>query len=241
MISKISTLWSCDECYQSSSLPSKVSLENLEELGVRLPINRYGGLAVILGKLYPHYDWNFEYLNQVSRQSGLRWLLSVIKQLFPQIVVVEAYTPLTLTSLPATTISATTATPSRAKAVSSCVDVFLPVLNLGFDYQGHEIHYTCFFGASMSRLPRDTRKQEMFEHPSVGITLVEVPYWWNGDSHQLAASVRVRRPDLLSEYAHLTHVDAIPKDPPVAATLEKELLQQTSIHRPDEGQGERST
>jgi len=36
----------------------------------------------------------------------------------------------------------------------------------------------------------------------MGITLMEVPYWWDGQSISLATSLHAMRPDLLADYAN---------------------------------------
>ena len=58
------------------------------------------------------------------------------------------------------------------------IDVFIPELNLGFEYQGEQ-HFQDigYFGPKMQYTARDNHKREACE--SQGITLVEIPYWWN--------------------------------------------------------------
>jgi hypothetical protein len=85
---------------------------------------------------------------------------------------------------------------------------------ISFEYQGEQ-HYghTTFEREDLTRIQhRDNFKAE--EAKRLGITLIDVPYWWDGSSSQLAATIRLKRPDLLAQYenastpipSHATHI-----------------------------------
>jgi len=76
------------------------------------------------------------------------------------------------------------------------LDLYLPSLSIALEYQGrhHYLwHYTA--GSPSHRRSLDQEKQERCTRES--ISLVEVPYSWNGDLKNLASSIRLIRPDLL--------------------------------------------
>jgi hypothetical protein len=103
------------------------------------------------------------------------------------------------------------------------LDFFYPQLNIAFEYQvtlwitsllscqGQQ-HYrdVGMFNASLSEgKQRDLTKTEICKQQGIsyilalsnklGITLIEVPYWWDRTYESLAATVYNNRPDLLPE------------------------------------------
>ena len=86
-------------------------------------------------------------------------------------------------------------------------DVYLPELSLGLEYQGEQhftpIHWIIDISA---QLQRDQEKQHACKQvkPSnlklnlkAGITLVEVPYWWNFSVESLATTIQITRPEII--------------------------------------------
>ena len=58
------------------------------------------------------------------------------------------------------------------------LDIFIPSLNLGFEFQGIQ-HYvnTNFHGRDqIKQSNRDQSKRDACE--KIGITLIDVPFWW---------------------------------------------------------------
>ncbi len=78
------------------------------------------------------------------------------------------------------------------------LDIFLPLEKLAFEYQG-EHHYGNVYGAGMGNYGEmKQRDEEKIEACSeAGITLVEVPYWWDKQPSSLAASIYQLRKDLV--------------------------------------------
>jgi hypothetical protein len=66
---------------------------------------------------------------------------------------------------------------------------------LAFEYQGEQ-HYksSTTYGSASNRQRIDKIKQEFAN--TTGITLVTIPFWWDGSISSLAATVRLQRPDL---------------------------------------------
>lgn len=89
--------------------------------------------------------------------------------------------------------------PATNKAME--LDVFVPDWNMGFEFQGKQ-HYTPMpvrmtgneetrLMYDVNQMERDRQKREHCE--KAGITLVEVPYWWDGSVESLAATIHKHR------------------------------------------------
>jgi len=77
------------------------------------------------------------------------------------------------------------------------LDIYVPTFNLAFEYQGHHhYHDSKLFGGCMSHQQRDYEKHHL--SGSHGITLIEVPYWWQRDKDSLATTLHKYRPDISS-------------------------------------------
>jgi hypothetical protein len=75
------------------------------------------------------------------------------------------------------------------------VDIYIPTLSLAFEYQGAQ-HYQRHFkyGTPLEQQRRDQEKKEAIT--TAGITLIEIPYWWDMKISSLVATIRKERPDL---------------------------------------------
>jgi hypothetical protein len=89
--------------------------------------------------------------------------------------------------------------------------LFIPNLSLAFEYQG-ETHYfsTATFGLALARKKNDSLKDRFAKQ--MGITLIQVPFWWDWTTESLAATIRKCRYDLPLE--EIAHFKAIPKEMP---------------------------
>ena len=75
------------------------------------------------------------------------------------------------------------------------LDIFLPSLNLAFEYNGRQ-HYSenSQFGGCSEFKNRD--EYRVSECQKVGVTLITVPYWWDNEKASLEACIYQSRPDL---------------------------------------------
>lgn len=80
------------------------------------------------------------------------------------------------------------------------LDIFLPELNLAFEYQGYQhFHDSEVFGSAEVRIARDQEKRQACDDsgkfdlftvlPWEGITLIEIPYWWPKNIDLLRAAL----------------------------------------------------
>jgi hypothetical protein len=78
-------------------------------------------------------------------------------------------------------------------------DVYMPKLKLGFKY----------FSEQQYRLRRKNTK--MHEACSAsGITLIDIPYWWNKEKNSLFASIARHRPELLTNKENWIPIPSLP-------------------------------
>lgn len=90
------------------------------------------------------------------------------------------------------------------------LDAYIPAHQLAFEYQGEQ-HYRDIYalGRQWSQRERDNEKRLACEMK--GITLVEIPYWWDREKSSLVATIQGKRPDLL---ANAGVGETIPSQPP---------------------------
>jgi len=76
------------------------------------------------------------------------------------------------------------------------LDVYVKEYNLGFEYQGERHYFDCtVIGERDAFIGRDSEKAVACA--THGITLVEVPYWWDSGRASLARVLRTIRADLI--------------------------------------------
>jgi hypothetical protein len=89
-------------------------------------------------------------------------------------------------------------------------DIYIPEYNMAFEYQGeqhyHEHHY---YGSPEKIKKLDKEKKEACAE--AGITLIDVPYWWDGQIPSLQATILQHRPDVLATKGAGS---PIPNEPP---------------------------
>jgi len=93
------------------------------------------------------------------------------------------------------------------------LDVFLPSLNLILEYNGEQ-HYlwNYRYGSPSSQQLRDKERRLICD--TIGLTILEVPFWWDHKEDTLAMTIRRHRPDLLSQYIPVSvlHLRVIPME-----------------------------
>jgi len=183
---------------------NKVSVKQLEHLGLSALIQRYGGFHKLITAFYSlslssnyanhpndfirEYFWN--------KKQNILAGKAVSK---PQQRIFEIVTNL----FPDKNIHVNFIHPNFRhfdSKINIQFDIFIPQLSLGFEYQGEQ-HYSNARGnkaiQSIQLLERDKEKRVICkEH---GITLIEVPYWWNQTQESLSSMIQSLRPELLKE------------------------------------------
>jgi len=80
---------------------------------------------------------------------------------------------------------------------SLLLDIYVPSLKLAFEYQGYQhYHDLNLFGFASTNRMRDVEKSNACSY--LGITLIEIPYWWRRDKASIGAILHQNRPDIIS-------------------------------------------
>jgi len=161
----------------------KVSNETLAKLVGPTPITRCNGLQSMLTKVYPRHEWDVLKFEIKQKKSFQKYLNSLISKLLPNEELIEDY------------VHPSFLHEEFENAVS---DIYLPSLKLAFEYQGQQ-HYeeniTVFnIKESVNRVQKEKLKQRICQQ--LGITVVEVPYWWNKRKEYIATEIARVRPDI---------------------------------------------
>jgi hypothetical protein len=147
----------------------RVSYAQMKEIGAWYSADAVGGLTPLLRAAYPEHRWDTTKLSVSGKKSHQR----------DQEDVAEDY---------------------KHKTENSYVelDIYVPRLQLAFEYQG-EYHYkdVLFVGETKDRGDKDVTKASLCA--KAGITLISVPFWWDGSVESLRQMVSANRPDLLPE------------------------------------------
>eukprot|EP01127_Copromyxa_protea_P003215 TRINITY_DN13067_c0_g1_i1.p1 TRINITY_DN13067_c0_g1~~TRINITY_DN13067_c0_g1_i1.p1 ORF type:complete len:533 (+),score=50.42 TRINITY_DN13067_c0_g1_i1:221-1600(+) len=149
-----------------------------------------GGLVTVLQMFYPEHDWEKLRDTLSTQKKSAQWILfQMVSSLYSPDVVIEEYSH-----------------PAQGWLGSKMeIDIFLPERKLAFEFQGHQHYHSSSFwgqgGDSMSRRSdRDSKKRA--ECRRSGITLVEVPYWWDFEQHNLQALIQEANENALVHEEH---------------------------------------
>lgn len=147
-----------------------------------------GSLLKALSKLFPEYSWDLH--GPVSKQKTQTRIFEFTKEFFPNVSDIHVNYWLQFKH--------------RKSDKKLELDVFIPSLHLAIEYQGRQ-HYLTekndVFGDAETlekQIERDKEKLELCS--TEGISLVVVPFWWNGNKESLGASIAHVRPDLAQKY-----------------------------------------
>jgi hypothetical protein len=117
-----------------------------------------------------------------TKKASQRHLLAVLRQLFPAADFVEDTRQAVLSAVGIDS--------------SLDVDVFLPSCALAFEYDGlFHFNDVDAVGRSAQKATRDSERRLMCSRH--GITLISIPYWWDGKLDSLANTIHQVRPDLV--------------------------------------------
>ena len=124
----------------------------------------FSGFSKALRTFYPQEKWNNYLLLKRSKKSQQRWLFICLQKKFPNYILVEDYNP-----------------PYPFFETGSLIelDIFIPSLNMGIEYNGEQ-HFDDFPSAfSPSHLYRFRDEEKKKICSNYGLKLVIVPYWWD--------------------------------------------------------------
>ena len=128
----------------------------------------------LLKLLFPDEKWQKNIFKIRSKKSKQFLLFIFIQQFYPTMIIIENYRHPFLQS-------------ENERALE--FDVYIPALNIGFEYQG-EHHYDdmpAAYGQFELFLERDLLKEKLSKENN--IQLIRIPYWWNQSPSSLQLSI----------------------------------------------------
>ena len=134
------------------SQDTKQQLERIKLKAARKTLSR------ALKKVHSDQKWDIFELNNRTKKSMQYWVKTILSRYFSSHKILEDY----LHPLFGATLE---------------LDIFLPALNIAFEYQGEQ-HYedVSHYGSNESNKMRDHEKQRLCANAD--IRLVLIPYWW---------------------------------------------------------------
>jgi hypothetical protein len=136
--------------------------------GYPLVKNGYKSLIELLQRHYPQHYWNPKSFI-TTRDKTQHKLLRIVKELF------KSYEIRSNEKIPDIKF------PSSQTCIT--LDIYVPHFNLAFEYQGeHHYYFNKLYGYTNRQQERDEVKRQLCY--AAGITLIEVPHWWNFDKYR---------------------------------------------------------
>eukprot|EP01114_Cavostelium_apophysatum_P004981 TRINITY_DN1548_c0_g2_i2.p1 TRINITY_DN1548_c0_g2~~TRINITY_DN1548_c0_g2_i2.p1 ORF type:complete len:367 (+),score=55.49 TRINITY_DN1548_c0_g2_i2:108-1208(+) len=180
----------------------RVSPKQVTDLGFKSLIARHGTLHQLLVHAFPEHSWDKR--NMIFPGKSQHFLFKSVRELFPSDVDVhfEYQHP---------TISFPSEDGTRQSLIT--YDIFLPKLSLAFEYQGEQ-HYHNHLHGKLPDQQRTRDEQKRALSAKNGITLIEVPYWWNRKLGSLRQTILSVRPELNEFILKRETTEAIPTHPP---------------------------
>ena len=130
-----------------------------------------GGLYFILSKVYPTLSWNKMEFRARGKKTKQRWLYRCLEKIFPKFLLLFDYNSENIFFNTGYSIE---------------IDVFIPQLNMGFEYHGEQ-HYDeqlSSFSPIEVYAQRDVQKKQLCEEND--IQLIIIPYWWDKSESTLS-------------------------------------------------------
>lgn len=150
-----------------------------------------GGLRAGFQRLFPNQKWS-DGLDKVRK--GEKMINKFIHKIFPQY---SMYTNFKHREMRYADTHKTME-----------LDLYLPEISLAFEHQGYHHYQECWYSTRFDTQRTDREKKEACA--KLGITLIEIPYWWDCTKDSLLATIHKFRPDLIPQ----AHGAPIPENPP---------------------------
>jgi len=148
----------------------------------------YDRLVQLLSRRYPSFSWDKRKFKAVTIAKTQKLLFRILKSSIP-----SNYRILMNTRLPLNS-----SFEGEPALKSFNVDIFIPSLSLAIEYHGIQ-HYqsTSFYGSHEKQQIIDESKRILCR--SIGISLIEIGYWWDYEQNTLLNTIYKHRPDIFQE------------------------------------------
>jgi hypothetical protein len=157
-------------------------------------LRRLGGMQNTLSHFYPQGAPQLV----VTKEKSQTTVTQVIKKLFPDDEILLRYKH-----------------PSMKYSASGKLmelDLFIPSRALAIEYQGRfHYEYTTLSGTPHEAKKKDEEKERVAKE--LGITLIEIPHWWDRKKSSIVATVHKFRPDLVKDPGKGVPIPESPPEP----------------------------
>lgn len=159
-----------------------VSREDFVSAGASTLFDKYGSLLSLLQEYYPEHDWSQSKMGKIVSK-GQAMMFRLLQDIFPDTEIIMNYVH-----------------PNIVFPVTSGrmeFDVFIPKHQLALEFQGqHHYSWTPLYGDPFLQQQRDQMKRTICKE--AGITIVDVPFWWDRKKGSLMATLSSVRPELVT-------------------------------------------
>lgn len=177
-------------------------------------VKQHTSIQSIATTLYPDHKWDIAKFIQTKGKYGPQTFLErVVRSFFPD------------EEIRRNTKEASGIVSSKGTFLE--VDIFLPRLHLGFEYQDPHHYFHSTYGAHTlaEYQSRDAEKHRQAKEK--GLTIINVPFWWDWNPESLIATIKHKRPDLLKHLPSTTE--------PINEELPKKVVDKWDFDIPDLG------
>jgi len=157
--------------------------QQLRTFGALYLVKKRGGMMNLLSEVYPDYLWDQEKFSHNTSRKTTQWhLYKIFGEIIPHLEILEDYVHPFLHF--------------KDTGRPMYFDVYVPSLSIAMEYCGyHHYHDHPLFGNAPLYQKRDEEKRSISK--SAGITIVEIPYWWQHDKESIQATLHLHRPDVV--------------------------------------------
>jgi len=143
-------------------------------------------IITMLQTRYPEQDWDIVSFSKRGKKSRQWWLVTKIREFFPNEDVHEDYWHIDMKR-------------DNNHKTSAQLDIFIPRLNLAFEYHGEQHYYDLRNGYNIleAQCMRDKEKAKLCS--TMGIKLIVIPYWWDNQPKSLLATIYKEYPFALDD------------------------------------------
>eukprot|EP00026_Physarum_polycephalum_P000781 Phypoly_transcript_00782.p1 GENE.Phypoly_transcript_00782~~Phypoly_transcript_00782.p1 ORF type:complete len:944 (+),score=105.33 Phypoly_transcript_00782:1215-4046(+) len=182
--------------------------------GTHSLLKQYPTVESLLRAAYPTHAWDSETFTKYGKRGTPQtYLQRIVRTLFPGMEI-------------GTNVRGRHGMKGERGAPLE-IDIFLPSLNLGFEYQDPHHYFDKHYGSYTLSEYQDRDKRKQVQAVRKGITIVNIPFWWDWNIDSLIASIQKLRPDLLKD--NLTHAN------PIDTSLPQEIIDDYTYYIPGLG------